>query len=43
MDKTYWLVATWIARAMVDRTRPSSSVNKPAMVHPPGAGELIRT
>lgn len=34
---THWLVATWIARAIVDRTRPSSSVSKPAIVHPPGA------
>lgn len=30
-------VATWMARAMVDRTRPSSMASKPAIVHPPGA------
>lgn len=26
-----------MALAIVDRTRPSSSVNRPAIVHPPGA------
>jgi hypothetical protein len=30
-------VATWIARAIVERTRPSSSARRPAIVHPPGA------
>lgn len=34
----YWLVATWMARAIVERTRPSSIVSRPAIVHPPGAG-----
>lgn len=34
---TYWFVATWIARAIVERTRPSSIVSRPAMVQPPGA------
>ena len=35
-----WLarsVATWILRAIVDRTRPSSRAKIPAMVDPPGA------
>lgn len=35
--RTHWFDATWIARAMVDLTRPSSSVSRPAIVHPPGA------
>ena len=30
-------VATWIARAIVDRVLPSSNVRRPAIVHPPGA------
>lgn len=40
---THWLDATWIARAIVDRTRPSSSVRRPAIVHPPGAHRQYRT
>lgn len=36
-SSTYWFAATWIARAMVERTRPSSMVSRPAIVHPPGA------
>ena len=30
-------VATWIARAIVDRILPSSIASRPAIVQPPGA------
>lgn len=31
-------VATWIVRAIVERTFPSSRARRPAIVQPPGAG-----
>lgn len=42
-SKTHWFDATWIARAIVERTLPSSSVSRPAIVHPPGAAVSYET